>query len=147
MVISEHGDAFAAARRKYPGGDSAADYLEEFRKYLAEHQGDMAALRVVTTKPSSLKRRDLRSLLIALDEAGFAESTLREAWHDATNADVAASVLGFIRRQALGALRATRSFSPPRRRSSPSPTAGTPSRGRPTPSATSTTASCSSSWA
>ena len=128
LVVSEHEDALVSARRVYGLADNAADYLELFKAYIASHQNDMAALRAVTTKPSSLTRKDLRELLVALDEAGFAESTLREAYKDATNADVAASVLGFIRRQALGddlvpwetrvneavaRIKASRSFTPP----------------------------------
>lgn len=128
LPISGHPDGLVSARHKYFLADTAEDYLERFKTYIENHRNDMAALRAVTTKPSSLTRKDLKSLLLVLDEAGFAESTVREAFRDMTNADTAASILGFIRRQALGdplvpwerrvddalaRLRATRSFTPP----------------------------------
>lgn len=128
LFISEHKDAFIGAKSKYFIADNAEDYLELFKTYIETHLNEMAALRTVTTKPSDLNRKDLRSLLAALDEAGFGESTLREAWRETTNADVAASVIGFIRREALGddlipwservdralaRIKATRSFTPP----------------------------------
>ncbi len=128
LPISGHLDELVATHRKYFIADTAQDYLEQFKAFIQTHENEIAALRAVTTKPSSLTRKDLRSLLVTLDEAGFAESSLREAWHDATNADVAASVIGYIRRQALGdplipwdqrvgealaRLKASRSFTPP----------------------------------
>lgn len=128
LVISEHADKLVSAKRKYFIADNAQDYLELFKKYLQSHLNDIAALRAVTTKPSSLTRKDLKELLISLDEAGFAESSLRQAWQEATNQDIAASVIGYIRRQMLGddlvpwdarvdaavaRLKATHSFLPP----------------------------------
>jgi type I restriction enzyme, R subunit len=128
LPISEHPDELLSVHHKYFIADTAEDYLEQFKAYIESHENEIAALRAVTTKPASLTRKDLKALLITLDEAGFAESTLREAWRDATNADVAASVIGYIRRQALGdplvpwerrvdealaRLRATRFFTPP----------------------------------
>ncbi|MEI6875137.1 MAG: type I restriction-modification enzyme R subunit C-terminal domain-containing protein, partial [Spirochaetota bacterium] len=128
LPISTHADTLVSTHRKYFIADTAQNYLEQFKAYIESHSNEIAALRAVTTKPASLTRKDLRALLITLDEAGFAESMLREAWHEATNADVAASVIGYIRRQALGdplvpweervdkalaKLTGTRSFTPP----------------------------------
>jgi len=38
---------------------------------------------------------------LLLDSAGYSETTLRSAWRDATNEDIAASIIGFIRQAAL----------------------------------------------
>ncbi len=62
----------------------------------------MPALVAVTQRPASLTRADLRSLALELDRAGFNELTLRTAWRETTNEDVAATVIGFIRSKALG---------------------------------------------
>jgi type I restriction enzyme R subunit len=128
LPVSEHPDELVSATHVYGMAANAEDYLELFRAFIEAHATDLAALRAVTTKPSNLTRKDLRELLVVLDEAGFAESTLREAYRDATNADIAASVIGFIRRQALGddllpwdnrvsdalaRLRSSRPFTPP----------------------------------
>jgi len=46
-------------------------------------------------------RQQLKGLRLLLDSAGYSETTLRSAWRDATNEDIAASIIGFIRQAAL----------------------------------------------
>jgi type I restriction enzyme, R subunit len=41
-------------------------------------------------------------LKIALDQHGYTETRLRTAWAEKTNQDIAASIIGFVRQQALG---------------------------------------------
>jgi type I restriction enzyme R subunit len=48
------------------------------------------------------RARPLKDLKLALDEKGYSDVTLRTAWQDTTNADIAASIIGFIRKAALG---------------------------------------------
>lgn len=43
-----------------------------------------------------------RELALALDQGGYSEAALRTAWRDATNQDIAASIVGYVRRAALG---------------------------------------------
>jgi type I restriction enzyme R subunit len=62
----------------------------------------MPALLVVTQRPRELTRAQLKELRAALDAAGYSEATLRSAWRDATNQDIAASIIGYIRQAALG---------------------------------------------
>jgi type I restriction enzyme R subunit len=49
-----------------------------------------------------LTRRHLQEVRLALDEQGFTETALKAAWLATTNREIAASILGFIRRGALG---------------------------------------------
>ncbi|MCP4661721.1 MAG: type I restriction-modification system endonuclease, partial [bacterium] len=132
VLVSEHEDTVELVDRGY--GDDARrpeDYLESFRRYLDEHRNELPALVVVTQRPRELTRQQLKELKLALDEAGYNEVGLRTAWRDMTNHDIAASIIGFIRQQALGsallpyaervaaALRrilAGRSWTPPQRR-------------------------------
>ena len=53
-------------------------------------------------RPRDLTRTDLRELRAALDLKGYSEANLRRAWADAKNADIAASIIGFVRQAALG---------------------------------------------
>lgn len=39
---------------------------------------------------------------MALDQAEFRETWLQSAWRDKSNADIAASIIGFVRQAALG---------------------------------------------
>ena len=55
-----------------------------------------------SARPRDLTRAQLRELKLALDEQGFTEPYLREAWREARNQDIAATIIGFIRNQALG---------------------------------------------
>ena len=44
----------------------------------------------------------MKALRLELDQQGFSETTLRTAWKQAKNEDIAASIVGFIRQAALG---------------------------------------------
>jgi type I restriction enzyme R subunit len=61
-----------------------------------------AALAVVVNKPRDLTREQLREIKLLLDGAGFSEAKLQTAWRQQTNQDIAASIIGHIRRAALG---------------------------------------------
>lgn len=54
------------------------------------------------TRPQSLTRRHLRELQLELDRAGFSVANLKEAWRRATNREIAANIIGYIRQAALG---------------------------------------------
>jgi type I restriction enzyme R subunit len=66
------------------------------------NQNKIAALNVVVQRPRDLTRGQLRSLRLELDKMGFSETSLRKAWSDASNEDIAASIIGFIRQAAIG---------------------------------------------
>ncbi|WP_339394301.1 type I restriction-modification enzyme R subunit C-terminal domain-containing protein [Nostoc sp. UHCC 0870] len=44
----------------------------------------------------------MKELRLMLDQAGYSEKTLQVAWREMTNADIAASIIGFIRQATLG---------------------------------------------
>jgi type I restriction enzyme R subunit len=60
------------------------------------------ALKVVCNKPKELTRAQLKEIRLLLDGAGYSETNLKSAWRQQTNQDIAASILGHIRRAALG---------------------------------------------
>ncbi|MGF7172787.1 type I restriction-modification system endonuclease [Azospirillum doebereinerae] len=78
------------------------DYLASFRRYLAENLNRVPALNAVANRPRELTRAQLREVRLLLERDGFGEAELRAAFRDATNADIAASVIGYIRQAALG---------------------------------------------
>lgn len=102
MVISHHPDQLRRIERGYGEATKPEDYLDGFKRFIAENLNKIAALAVVTQRPRDLTRAELKALRLALDSAGYSETALRTAWRDATNADIAASIIGFIRQAALG---------------------------------------------
>lgn len=132
VLISHHPDEIRQVERGY--GDAAIrpeDYLESFGQFIDAHRNEIEALHVVMTRPRELTRQQLKELKLALDEHGFSETHLRTAYREATNQDIAASIIGFIRQRALGTplvsykqrveravqrLLAERTWTPPQRR-------------------------------
>lgn len=101
VLVSDEEDGEVEMEQPFEGR-SVDDYLDGFRAFLQAHGNDLPALRVVTTRPRELTRKQLRELRLALDGAGYGEKALRAAWAQKTNQEVAASIIGFIRQQALG---------------------------------------------
>lgn len=107
LVISDHPDHVVAVTRGYGSDEGGArlrpeDYLDSFGRWLTEHLNEVPALLLVTQRPRDLTRADLKALARALGEAGFTEAQLRAAYRDATNQDVAATIIGYVRQRALG---------------------------------------------
>lgn len=102
LLISHHEDEHRRTERGYGTAGRPEDYLESFGAFIREHLNDLPALLVVTQRPRELTRQQLKALKLKLDKAGFTEAGLRVAWQEATNQDIAATIIGFIRQQALG---------------------------------------------
>ena len=54
------------------------------------------------TRPRDLTRKQLKELVLALDQAGFTEARLATAWRELSNQDIAARIIGYIRQAAIG---------------------------------------------
>jgi type I restriction enzyme R subunit len=103
LYVYEGEDAFRGTERGYGEGRTRPeDYLAGFKAFIEAHRNDLAALMIVTQRPRDLTRSQLRELRLKLDTAGYPESALRTAWAQVSNQDIAASIIGFIRQQALG---------------------------------------------
>ncbi|MBD2211214.1 type I restriction-modification system endonuclease [Nostoc linckia FACHB-104] len=102
ILISRHADELRRVERGYGNVQKPEDYLDSFSAYLRENINKIPALTVVTTRPRELTRTQLKELRLMLDQAGYSEKTLQVAWREMTNADIAASIIGFIRQATLG---------------------------------------------
>lgn len=102
QLISYHEDNLRREERGYGDAAKPQDYLDSFRQYIQTHKNDVAALKVVLQRPRELTRQQLKELKLLLDEHGYSEVNLRTAWREATNQDIAASIIGFIRQLTLG---------------------------------------------
>ena len=102
VPISPHSDEVVAVTRGYGKATKPEDFLEGFVAYVRDNVNTIAALKLVVQRPRDLTRADLKEVRAALDLKGYSEANLRRAWADAKNADVAASIIGFVRQAALG---------------------------------------------
>jgi type I restriction enzyme R subunit len=102
IPISPHEDAVVGVTRGYGAADKPEDFLDSFSAFVKGNENAIAALKIVVQRPRDLTRAQLRELRLELDQRGFSEANLRRAWTDATNEDIAASIIGFVRQAALG---------------------------------------------
>lgn len=101
-VISEHHDEIRERTQSWGTHKKPEDYLESFNQFVKEQLNQNIALATVVSKPRDLSREQLTEVKLLLDGAGFSEANLQSAVRNQTNQDIAASIVGHIRRAALG---------------------------------------------
>lgn len=102
VLISHHPDELRRLEQGYGNAEQPQDYLDSFTAFLKDNINKIPALIVVTQRPRDLTRAQLKELRLLLDAQGYSEKNLQVAWRTTTNEDIAASIIGFIRRAALG---------------------------------------------
>ncbi|MDR2569999.1 MAG: type I restriction-modification system endonuclease [Oscillospiraceae bacterium] len=102
VIISNHDDELVSHTRGYGNGKTPQDYLEEFNAFINDNMNIIAALTVVCTRPQELTRESLKSLKLELDRNNFTEQQLNTAWRELKNEEIAADIISYIRRYALG---------------------------------------------
>ncbi|HIF9343067.1 TPA: type I restriction-modification system endonuclease [Photobacterium damselae] len=101
-VISNHDDEFLVREQNFSAYSKPEDYLTAFDHFIKDNINNNAALAAVVNKPKELTREQLKEIRILLDNQNFKEVDLQSAWKKTTNRDIAASIVGHIRRAALG---------------------------------------------
>ena len=101
-IFTDIDDELIETKQGFGEYDSPEDFLEAFDNLVEQSENKQAALHTVITKPKDLTRKALLELQEWFDAQSFDESTLRVAWQKTTNQDIAARLIGHIRRAALG---------------------------------------------
>jgi len=101
-LISDHEDEIRDRTQTYGVHSKPEDYLDSFNEFIKQQLNQSAALAVVVNKPRDLTREQLREVKLLLDNHGYSEARLQSAVRNQTNKDIAASIIGYIRRAALG---------------------------------------------
>ncbi|CAK1743905.1 type I restriction enzyme EcoKI endonuclease component [Vibrio crassostreae] len=101
-IISDHEDEFIIREQNFSAYSKPEDYLTAFERFIKDNLNSNAALNAVVSKPKELTRAQLKEIRILLDNQDFKEADLQSAWKKTTNRDIAASIVGHIRRAALG---------------------------------------------
>ena len=102
LFVSQHEDRVVAIEHGYGKAKRPEDYLLAFSEFVRSQSNTIPALITVLTRPRDLTRKQLRELALALDRAGFTETSLATAWRETTNQDIAARIIGYIRQAAIG---------------------------------------------
>lgn len=102
ILISEHDDELLDVHDQFGDKASPADYIEAFEAFIRANMNAVPALIAATQRPRDLTRTELKHIAIMLDEKGFSEASLRQAYGRVRNADIAAHIIGFVRQAALG---------------------------------------------
>ena len=104
VVLSAHEDELTGHTRGYgEKGGRPEDYIDAFAVYIKTHKNEIAALKIVCTRPRDLTRESLKNLRLALDREGFTTQKLNTALSEMTNEEIAADIITLIRRYAIGA--------------------------------------------
>ena len=102
VIISEEEDVLTGHTRGYGDSEKPEDYLDAFSEYVKTHMNEIAVLRTICTRPGDLTRDALKALRLTLDREGFTTQRLNTAISELTNKEMAADIIGFIRRYAIG---------------------------------------------
>lgn len=105
VVISDEQDTFIEERRGYGNKDARPeDYIDAFSSYIQNNINEIAALKIICTKPRELTRDSLKSLMLTLDREGYTTQQLNTAISQLTNEEMAADIISLIRRYAIGSV-------------------------------------------
>ena len=102
QFVSTHEDELLYVKTGYGNADKPEDYIDGFKQFLEENQNKIAALKLIATAPTQLKRSDLKELKLMLSTHGYDEATLKAAWREAKKVDIAADLIAYIRTLMLG---------------------------------------------
>lgn len=102
MLYSDHLDEVQEVSVAYSKNLKPKDYLESFNDFIKNNLNELAALKLVCTKPSGLTRKDLKEIRLILNNNGYSNLQLNSAYKEVTNKDIAADIIGHIRSAALG---------------------------------------------
>jgi len=104
LLISDHEDEFRGLEQGFGETGRPEDYIEGFSKFVKENLNKIQALTIVAKRPKDLTKKELRELKLILDEKGYKEHTLQKAYQvkEKSSHEIAASLIGFVRREAIG---------------------------------------------
>ena len=103
VVISDKEDELISHTRGFGKNDQRPeDYLDAFSAYVEANMNEIAALKIICTRPKDLTRASLKNLKLALDREGFTTQQLNTAISELTNEEMAADIISLIRRYAIG---------------------------------------------
>lgn len=102
LVISHQEDELISHTRDFGEAKKPEDYLEEFSTFVKNNLNEIAALKIISTRPSDLTREELQSLRLKLDREGFTEQKLSSALSKVSSEEITTDIISLVRRFAIG---------------------------------------------
>ncbi|KJF90754.1 type I restriction-modification system endonuclease [Photobacterium leiognathi] len=101
-IFTDLPDAVTGVSQVWGDHDSADDFLEAFDQLVDVSVNQQEALDIIINRPRDLTRKGLIELQEWFDAQNYNDATLRHAWNVAKNQDIAAKLIGHIRRASIG---------------------------------------------
>lgn len=101
-IFTDIHDEVVEVTHEYGGFDNPEDFLEAFDKLVDLSINQQEALDIIINRPRDLTRQGLIELQEWFDAQNFNEANLRSAWKAVKNQDIAAKLIGHIRRASIG---------------------------------------------
>ena len=100
-IFSDLEDKVIGVDTLYGDYNQPDDFLNAFDQLVTDNVNQLAALDAVVNRPRDLTRKGLVELQEWFDAKHFDESALQTAWKQKTNQDIAAKLVGHIRRASM----------------------------------------------
>ena len=100
-IFTDIEDKVIGVETLYGDYNQPDDFLDAFDRLVTDNINQLAALDAVVNRPRDLTRKGLVELQEWFDAKHFDESALQTAWKQKTNQDIAAKLVGHIRRASM----------------------------------------------
>jgi len=100
-IFTDMEDRVIGVETLYGDYNQPDDFLDAFDQLVKDNVNQLAALDAVVNRPRDLTRKGLVTLQEWFDAKHFDESALQTAWKQKTNQDIAAKLVGHIRRASM----------------------------------------------
>lgn len=100
-IFSDMPDEVIGVETLFGDYNKAEDFLEAFDRLVNDNKNKLTALNAVINRPRDLTRKGLVELQEWFDAKHFDESALQVAWYKTTTQEIAAKLVGHIRRASM----------------------------------------------
>ncbi len=101
-IFTDIDDKVLRVETAYGEHDNAQDFLDAFDALVDRTSNQQDALDIIINRPRDLTRKGLIELQEWFDGQNYNDATLRSAWKVAKNQDIAAKLIGHVRRASMG---------------------------------------------
>jgi type I restriction enzyme R subunit len=102
IFISNKQDVVIEIGADYGEAVTPEDYLTEFNNFIKNNINHVVALQTLVKQPANITRKQIKEIILLLDQQSFTEINLRHALKLKNKKDIAARIVGYVRQAAVG---------------------------------------------